>query len=66
MNGRSRVYAVAKSEQAALAIAFNDHCDAVVATAIIAGSDPTAAEPRVLEFLNSHTITAWTKTALGL
>jgi len=66
MNGRSRAYAVAQSEQAALAIAFNDHCDAVVATAIIAGSDPTAAESRVLEFLNSQTITAWTKTALGL
>jgi hypothetical protein len=68
MNGRSRPYAVdhsAKAGQSALAIAFNDHCDAIVATAVIAGNQPMTLEPYVLAFLNSRTIIAWTQTALG-
>jgi len=69
MDGRSRSYAVDKagnSTHSALAIAFNDHCDAVVATAVIAQDRPAAAEPLVAAFLNSQTIVRWTKTTLGL
>jgi hypothetical protein len=69
MKGRSRFYAVANSYQApnsALAIAFNDRCDAVVATAVVAHDRPAAIEPVVIEFLNSKTIINWAEVALGL
>ena len=69
MEGRSRSYTVANpgnSAQSALAIAFNDHCDAVVATAVVAQSRPTAIEPVVVAFLNSQVIVRWTKATLGL
>ena len=39
MKGRSRPYAVARPFQAGqsvLAVAFNDHCDAIVATVVVA------------------------------
>jgi len=69
MDGRSRAYTVVKpgnSKQSALAIAFNDHCDAVVATAIVAQDRPAAIEPLVVAFLNSQVIVHWTKSTLGL
>jgi hypothetical protein len=69
MKGRSRSYAVADSYRArksALAVAFNDHCDAVVGT-VVAGHDrPAAIEPSVIEFLNSQTIIRWAEVTLGL
>jgi hypothetical protein len=69
MNGRSRSFAVADSYRArtsALAVAFNEHCDAVVATVVVAHDRPAAIEPSVIEFLNSQTIIRWTEAALGL
>ena len=69
MNGRSRSYAVAGSYRArksALAVAFNDHCDAVVGTVVLAHDRPTAVEPSVIEFLNSQTIIHWAEATLGL
>lgn len=69
MDGRSRPYTVAQSGkpvQSALAIAFNDHCDAVVATAMSAQDRHAAIEPLVVAFLNSRVIVRWTKATLGL
>jgi hypothetical protein len=69
MKGRSRAYAVAAPYRApgsALAIAFNDRCDAIVATATLAHDPPTAIEPSVIEFLNSEVIVHWAEVTLGL
>jgi hypothetical protein len=69
MKGRSRSYAVANSYRAsntALAIAFNDHCDAVVATVVVPQTSPATIEPSVIEFLNSKTIIDWAEVTLGL
>ena len=69
MKGRSRSYAVrdrAVQAKSALAIAFNDRCDAIVATALIAGDRPDAQEPAVLEFLNGDQVRKWAETALGI
>ena len=69
MKGRSRAYTVAEPYRApgsALAIAFNDRCDAIVATATVAHDPPTAIEPSVIEFLNSEVIVRWAEVTLGL
>ena len=69
MKGRSRPYAVAQpfqARQSALAVAFNDHCDAIVATVVVADGQPAAMEPSVLAFLNSKTILHWAEITLGL
>ncbi len=69
MKGRSRSYAVAdfnRAGKSALAVAFNDHCDAIVATIMVAHDRPAAIEPSVIEFLNSETILRWTEVTLGL
>jgi hypothetical protein len=69
MKGRSRAYAVAepyRTPGSALAIAFNDRCDAIVATATVAHDPPTAIEPSVIEFLNSEVIVHWAEVTLGL
>jgi hypothetical protein len=69
MKGRSRSYVVADSNRArksALAVAFNDHCDAIVATVVVAHDRPAAIEPSVIEFLNSETILRWAEVTLGL
>jgi hypothetical protein len=69
MKGRSRAYTVTEPYHApgsVLAIAFNDRCDAIVATATIAHDGPKALEPSVIEFLNSETIVHWAEVTLGL
>ena len=69
MNGRSRSYTIADSyrpRKSALAVAFNDHCDAVVATVVVAHDQPGAIEPSVIEFLNSQTVIHWAEVTLGL
>ena len=68
MKGRSRAYTVAEPFHApgsVLAIAFNDKCDAVVATATVAHDHPGAIEPSVIKFLNSDVIVHWAETTLG-
>lgn len=65
MKGRSRAYASTGAAGPTLAVAFNDHCDVIVAT--FAGSDhPAAWEPRVLAFLNSDPVLRWAEKTLGL
>jgi hypothetical protein len=69
MKGRSRAYTVAEPYHApgsALAIAFNDRCDAIVATATVAHDPPTAIEPSVIAFLNSEVVVHWAEVTLGL
>jgi hypothetical protein len=69
MKGRSRSYTAAGpylARQSALAIAFNDHCDAIVATILVSHDHPEIIEPSVIEFLNSKTILSWAEVTLGL
>jgi hypothetical protein len=69
MKGRSRAYAVAdpyRARSSALAVAFNDRCDAIVATTLIARDRPEAIEPSVIEFLNSEVVVHWAEVTLGL
>ncbi len=67
MNGRSRPYRVAipyASPHTALAIAFNDKCDVVVATVI--AEQVAVAERAALGFLNSDAVMRWVEKELGL
>jgi hypothetical protein len=66
MKGRSRAYLGSDRGRSALAVAFNDRCDAIVATVVVANSRPPAIESGVLEFLNGQTIRRWAETTLGL
>jgi hypothetical protein len=66
MKGRSRAYQGPDRGPSALAIAFNDRCDAIVATVVSASGRPLAVESSVLEFLNGQTIRRWAETTLGL
>lgn len=69
MNGRSRPYRVTPafaSGQWALALAFNERCDVIVATASSARDQPRPIEDAVLAFLNSKTILRWAEVTLGL
>ena len=66
MKGRSRAYLDSDRGRSALAIAFNDRCDAIVATVVVADSRPLAIESGVLEFLNGPTIRHWAEVTLGL
>ena len=67
MNGRSRPYQVAVrygAPRTALAIAFNDKCDVVVATVV--ADDVPAAERAALAFLNGDVVRRWVEKELGL
>ena len=69
MKGRSRPYAVAAPYRApgsVLAIAFNDRCDAIVATATVDHGAPEPLEPSVIAFLNSEAVVHWAEVTLGL
>jgi hypothetical protein len=69
MKGRSRAYSISdpyRARNSALAVAFNDRCDAIVATAVVAQDGPAAFEPGVIEFLNSKTVLHWAEVTLGL
>ncbi|HLH90362.1 MAG TPA: hypothetical protein VKX28_18070 [Xanthobacteraceae bacterium] len=67
MKGRSRPYDVAgRASGSTLALAFNDHCDVIVATAVVTDGPAARVEPAVLAFLNSDTVVNWAKQALGL
>lgn len=66
MKGRSRAYMIGdRSRNGALAIAFNDRCDAVVAT-VVTAHQPAAIEPSAVAFLNSDRIVQWATVTLGL
>jgi hypothetical protein len=69
MKGRSRAYSVTEPYHApssVLAIAFNDRCDAIVATVAIAHDGPKTLEPSVIAFLNSEVVVHWAEVTLGL
>jgi hypothetical protein len=64
MKGRSRSYDI--SGASALSVAFNDRCDAIVATVVQGRDRPDAIEPGVIEFLNGKTVLRWAEVTLGL
>jgi hypothetical protein len=67
MKGRGRAYDVAGHAPAStLAFAFNDHCDVIVATAVVPKGPAAQVEPAVLAFLNSDTVLRWAEKVLGL
>jgi hypothetical protein len=67
MKGRSRAYDVpGRLPGSTLAIAFNDHCDVIVATAVVANDAANVHEADVLAFLNSDTVLRWAEKTLGL
>ena len=69
MKGRSRSYTISRpvrSGKSALSLAFNERCDAVVATVAIEGDKPAVIEPHIVEFLNSKNILHWIEVTLGL
>ena len=69
MRGRSRPYLFAGSfrrQKTALTLAFNDRCDAIVATAVSGDDDHGKIESLVLSFLNSDTVIRWAEKTLGL
>lgn len=69
MKGRSRPFdaeAAMGARVSALSVGFNQRCDAIVATAVVAPGRAAEIEPSVLEFLNSRTVLRWTQAALGL
>jgi hypothetical protein len=67
MKGRSRGYALSRGAAArsALAIAFHERCDMIVATAAIDGAQPAAQENAVIDFLNTEQVLRWAETTLG-
>ena len=68
MKGRSRSYAIGATPPgtSALSVAFNDRCDAIVATVALGRNRPEAIEPGVIEFLNGKTVLRWAEVTLGL
>jgi hypothetical protein len=67
MKGRSRPYRVVRAyglPRTALAIAFNDKCDVVVATVV--ADDIATAERAALGFLNGDLVLRWAEKELGL
>ena len=67
MEGRSRPYVVDRAARdKVLAVAFNERCDVIVATAVVAHAQPAAFEPAVLAFLNGDTVLRWAEAKLGL
>ena len=67
MQGRSRPYLIIVgsfgSPKSALAMALNERCDVIVATAIVNGRPPISAENAVIRFLNGDVIARWADMA---
>jgi hypothetical protein len=70
MKGHSRGYRIdvpgATVAKSALAIAFHDRCDLIVATAAVAGDQPSLPEVAVLALLGSDRVQRWLEVTLGL
>lgn len=66
--GRARVYDLdpAQPSRAALAVALNSNCDAVVATALVDGGAADRAEVETLRFLAGPVAQPWLRHKLGL
>ena len=52
--------------EAALEMALNEHCDAVVATVIVGRGQAAALEQPALDFLASDVVLRWAERTLGL
>jgi hypothetical protein len=68
MKGRSRPFTAEGATGAkvsALSVGFNDRCDAIIATAVMAPARTAEIEPAVLAFLNSATVLRWAEATLG-
>jgi hypothetical protein len=69
MNGRSRSYSAElpnNGRRPALALAFNDKCDVVVATLVGDRELAAGAEGFAVAFLNSTPVLRWVEVSLGL
>lgn len=66
MKGRLRSYAVARSRTTAMAIAYNNDSDALVATVVVNDAQPAAVEPAVIAFLSGDVMRRWVTKTLGL
>ena len=69
MKGRSRPFAIRDARQGdatILTVGLHDNCDALVATAVLERGQLAAAEPLVMDFLNSKTVVDWAEVTLGL
>jgi hypothetical protein len=69
MTGRSRPFAIHDArygDATMISVGLHEHCDALVATAVLQRGQLTAVEPAVLDFLNSKIVARWAETALGL
>lgn len=69
MKGRSRAYVIVAPDRprgSALSVAFNDRCDAIVATVVLGNDRPSSIEPAVITFLNGDTVLRWAEVTLGL
>jgi hypothetical protein len=54
------------SSSAALAIAFHDRCDLVVATVVFGDGRTSDLDVAVMQFLNSDLVRHWLERTLGL
>jgi hypothetical protein len=67
MKGRSRAFSITgQPRNSVLSVGFNDRCDAIIATAVLARERPAALEPAIMAFLNSATVLRWAEVTLGL
>ena len=57
---------LAPDGKSALTIAFNDRCDAIVATVLVGHDRPAVAEQVVVDFLNGDVVLKWAQVTLGL
>ena len=69
MSGRSRPFEVSPrfaAPRTALAVAFNDKCDVVVATVVAERSRIVETQRMAVAFLNSDSVLRWVEKELGL
>ena len=55
-----------RAAKSALAVAFHERCDMIVATAALGTPDPAKHEQAVMAFLNSDIVLRWAEVTLGL
>jgi hypothetical protein len=69
MTGRSRPFAIRTAQlgdATMISVGLHEHCDALVATAVMPRGQLAAVEPAVLDFLKSKIVAQWAEAALGL
>jgi hypothetical protein len=69
MKGRSRAYTLTPRNplgQSAISVVFNDRCDMIAATVVLAHDRPATIQAPIMEFLNSEAMLHWSEIALGI